>query len=274
MSTKIEWTDETWQVVTGCTKVSEGCRHCYAHCYAERLWPRLRRGRPFSEVQTHPEKLGQPLRWRKPRKVFVCSMGDLFHPGVPFEFVEMVYAAMALSPQHTFIVPTKRPQRRLEFFEYEWRDAMVEGQAQKMYHERTGEDPSMWLAVHFPLPNVWELVSVEDQPTADERILILQRTPAAVRGVSLEPMLGPVNMRFALASPGLDWAIVGAESGPKARPCEDQWIRDVVDQCTRYDTALFVKQKRDPLGGGLIKMPKIDGRVWDQYPVDISKRNL
>lgn len=173
-ATKIQWTDETWNPVTGCTKVSQGCKHCYA----ERVFPRAyaKTGRCFTDVRTHPERLDQPLRWKKPRRVFVNSMSDLFHEDVPDEFIDKVWEIMANAPDHTFQILTKRPARMLA-----WTGGVDAGKW------------PMWL-LPWPLPNVWLGVSVEDQATADERIPPLLRTAAAVRFISLEPCLGPVDL--------------------------------------------------------------------------------
>ncbi len=182
--TSIEWTDTTWSPTRGCSRVSEGC----VNCYAERMAARFSGpGRPFhgfakdgkwtGKVELIPSKLDDPLRWRKPRRVFVNSMSDLFHEALPFDAISEVYARMACSPQHTFQVLTKRPRRRLEYS----RGGMLEA-------FMGGDHETIW-----PLPNVWEGVSVEDQATADERIPLLLETPAAVRFVSYEPALGPVD---------------------------------------------------------------------------------
>lgn len=192
-ATKIEWTDATWNPVTGCAKVSQGCKHCYA----EREWPRMTKlvpayaGRDFTDVRTHADRLDQPLRWKKPRRIFVNSMSDLFHPDVPDEFIDQVFAVMAMAPRHTFQVLTKRPGRM--------RDYMLRSPNTKALRElapsvrglpmHEGEVISPW-----PRPNVWLGVSVENQAAADERIPLLLDTPAAVRWISAEPLLGLVTL--------------------------------------------------------------------------------
>lgn len=235
--TKIEWTDVTWNAVTGCTKVSAGCKNCYAERMATRLAGRAGypKENPFT-VTLHPERLDEPLHWRKPRRVFVCSMSDLFHPDVPFDFIVKVWTAMEMSPQHTFQVLTKRPERM----------AMVLNGWPNHEHNRWMPRP--------PLQNVWLGTSVEDQATADERIPHLLRCPAAVRFVSYEPALAPVEFlrpqAWWLGPPtqahgmhqGLDWVIAGGESGPKARPCSVEDIRSVVAQCRDAGVPVFVKQ--------------------------------
>jgi protein gp37 len=242
--TTIEWCDEVWNPVTGCQKVSAGCKNCYAERIASRFWG----ARKFTDVMIHPERLDAPKRWKKPHRVFVNSMSDLFHPTVPFDFIGDVYDEMICHPKHTFIVLTKRPQRMLEF--------------------------SNWYGLMPEATNVWLGVSVENQQAADERIPLLLQTPAAVRFVSVEPMLGPVNLGNFLCkdySEGrltlgryLDWVIAGCESGPGARPFSMDWARDLRDQCVSANVPFFFKQGR--VNGEIVKMPELDGQTWAQYP--------
>ena len=283
MSTKIAWAQnpdgtagETWNPVTGCTKVSQGCKNCYAEGVANRFWatqyPEVD-GRPrrFTDVQMHADRLDKPLRWTKPRRVFVNSMSDLFHEDVPDEFIDRVFAVMALSPQHTFQVLTKRPERMqsyagnlstkaMEFFlrERAW-DLVIKagGRGERLYQTKR----RALEGIEMPLPNAWLGVSVEDQETADERIPLLLDTPAAVRWVSLEPQLGPVDLTFVdhinalypdwvggkgggtgAPHPLLDWVVQGGESGSKARAFYVQWARDVRDQCEHEQVPYFLKQ--------------------------------
>jgi protein gp37 len=234
VSTGIEWTDATWNPVTGCQKVSPGCKHCYAEGVAERFWakqyPPNADGSPrrFTDVRCHPERLDQPLRWRKPRMVFVNSMSDLFHKDVPDDFIYEVWRVMAACPQHTFQVLTKRPERMREVvaaFYDRIVDAFVAG-------------VSSTLSLP-PLPNVWLGVSVEDQRRADERREYLQETPAAVRFVSYEPALGEVDWT---GWEFIDWLIVGGESGPGARPFDLAWARDAIAWAGAHGVAAFIKQ--------------------------------
>lgn len=202
---KIEWTDATWGPVTGCTKVSQGCKNCYA----EREWPRLQHlpayaGRAFTDVMCHPEKLGIPLHWTKPRRIFVNSMSDLFHEDVPDEFIDKVFAVMALASQHTFQVLTKHPKRMLDWFARDdGHSAPITRCIAEIYVSHQGLatafpfDAERAIGVGmrgWPLPNVWLGVSVEDQATADERIPLLLQTPAAVRWVSAEPLLSGIDL--------------------------------------------------------------------------------
>ena len=260
---KIEWTDQTWNPVTGCTKVSPGCAHCYAEGVAHRFW----KGRAFTDVRMHPDRLGAPLRWRKPRRVFVNSMSDLFHEDVPDEFIDRVFGAMALCPAMVFQVLTKRTERMRDYMAGDPRDRALNAAQEQVYGLSRGlsrrvvarftETPA------WPLNNVWLGVSVEDQARADERIPLLLETPAAVRFLSCEPLLGPVDLNNVreddtpfgkrpigwgmvlyddAEAASIDWVIVGGESGPNARPCDVTWIREIRDQCKAADVPVFVKQ--------------------------------
>jgi protein gp37 len=280
MPTKIEWTDEAWNPVTGCSKVSQGCKNCYAL----REWPRLAAnpkatayfGREFTDVAVHPDRLDAPLRWTKPRKVFVNSMSDLFHDDVPDAFIDQVFAVMALSKRHTFQILTKRPHRMLSYMTGLGKSAKrLDDAARRLGY--TLEFDGQYL-VSWPLPNVWLGVSAEDQEAADARIPLLLKTPAAVRWVSAEPLLGPVDLnricvfnsaslgRFVDAilghqwdesahegggsppesdlpdEPRIDWVVVGGESGPKARPMQLDWVRGLRDQCERAGVPFLFKQ--------------------------------
>jgi protein gp37 len=232
--TKIEWCDRTWNVVTGCTKVSPGCAHCYAERMAKRLAGRY--GYPEKpnsfRVTLHPEKLEEMLHWKGYGRVFVDSMSDLFHEDVPFEFIDEVFSTMWWRGGITFLVLTKRVARMVEYFKH-------------------------W---NTPMKNVWLGVSVEDQKTADQRIPFLLRTPAAKRFVSIEPMLGEIDLNRAIfghardkGNPwppnfswvkgnGLDWAICGGESGTGARPMHPDWARGIRDQCQAAGVPFFFKQ--------------------------------
>lgn len=271
--TNIEWTDRVWNPVTGCTKVSQGCRHCYAETVANRFWHHqyvhtAARGfipvkaysadaltgtpRQFTDVMTHEDRLREPLKWKKPQRVFVNSMSDLFHEDVPDAFIDQVFAVMALAPQHTFQVLTKRPERMLAFFaDVPFRQEMIGIEAERLSGLSRYNDTA---APRWPIPlaHVWMGVSVEDQQTADERIPLLLQTPASVRFVSAEPLLRTVDLegwigRHAFGdtnnvSGGLDWVIVGGESGPGARPCDVAWVRSIVQQCQAAAVPVFVKQ--------------------------------
>jgi protein gp37 len=253
--TKIEWTDEVWNPVTGCTKIATGCKNCYAERMAKRL--RGRCGYPADEpfkVTVHYDRLRQPLRWSKPRKVFVCSMGDLFHGHVSNSYIQAVFTVMAQCRQHTFQILTKRPTRMRATIS-RWVDNRL------TLREGFG-------AV---LPNVWLGVSASTQSDLELLWPDLRRTPAAKRFISLEPLLGPIDLRRVYSGnmneschSEVDCVIVGAESGPRRRECNNQWIASIVRQCVDSDTPVFVKQANE--GGKIVKMPEILGRVWDQMP--------
>lgn len=284
---KIEWTDATWNPVAGCTWASPGCDHCYAATMARRLeamgqadYAGLTTKKHFNGViRTLPDKLDKPLRWKKPRMVFVNSMSDLFHKDVPFDFIDKVFGVMAKAYWHTFQVLTKRPERMAEYFAHdrgpnnvitrithaaqqfpwpEWKYADI----------NSGEGWSSW-----PYRNVWLGTSVEDQQRADERIPHLHKCPSAVRFLSCEPLLGPIDLSRWIAKQFHDepatlhtftpdakaaygdggpclmtvtgpthWVIVGGESVPHSRPFNIEWARSIIAQCKAADVACFVKQ--------------------------------
>lgn len=260
----IEWTEATWNPVTGCDRVSEGCEHCYAQTLAKRLKamgnPRYQRdGEPRSSgpgfgVTLHHDQVQLPHRWRLPRVVFVNSMSDLFHDEVPDDFVAEVFRTMRAASRHTFQVLTKRPGRM----------------ASLLNRWRANADA----AELVDLPNVWLGTSVENQKWAAVRIPQLLRTPAAVRFLSCEPLLGEVDLAPVLneLAPrpeiALHWVIVGGESGPGARPMDPAWARTLRDQCSSWRIPLFFKQwgGRTPKAGGR----ELDGRTWDEMPVQQS----
>ena len=229
----IEWTDSTWNPVTGCTKVSPGC----AHCYAEAITLRFKRGGPFlpgqSEIKPHPDRLGLPLSWKAPRRIFVNSMSDLFHDEIPLDFIRKVFDVMEQADRHIFQVLTKRHERLLEVFE------------------------------ELPWPsNVWMGVSVENQYWAERRIPNLIKVPAAVRFLSAEPLLKPLTLGPYLKD--IDWVIVGGESGPKARPIDPEWVRSIRDECLNAGVPFFFKQwgGRTSKSGGR----ELDGECFDDVP--------
>ena len=267
----IEWTDATWNPVTGCTKVSPGCDNCYAETFAERF-----RGTPGHyfeagfDLTLRPSKLDQPLRWTRPRRIFINSMSDLFHEDVPDEFIARVFAVMSQAPQHAFQLLTKRHGRMRSLL------------------SRVGPEWSMFTGV-WPLPNVWIGVSVEDQKWADIRIPALLETPAAVRWISAEPLLGPVELRTSHCPahdfPGgfctfscpqrqrLDWVVVGGESGRDARPMHPDWARSLRDQCVSAGIPFLFKQHGQyspawgqPTQGDVWVAP--DGAMTDWFPGD------
>ena len=299
---RIEWTDATWSPVTGCTPASEGCQNCYAKRIANRFGQEWFPGSKCVELEKpvpkpggginpyphlfnptfHKYRLNEPLKWKKPRRVFVCNMGDLFHESVPESWILAVYTAMEKCPQHTFLLLTKRIHRAAE-----------------VLNKFTGRS--------WPLPNVWLGVTAENQQRADERIPILLEIPAAVRFVSIEPMLGPVDIAGHLGfngprrmgdgliyywvAPKLDWVICGGETGPGARPIHPDWVRSLRDQCQTAGAPFFFKQHGEWLhetqgidfheGHKYYVWPDesmsfrvgkkaagrlLDGRMWDEMP--------
>ena len=237
----IEWTDATWNPVRGCTKVSPGCKHCYAETFAERF--RGVPAHPFEQgfdLRLVPEKLEQPLEWKRSRRIFVNSMSDLFQDGVPTAYIARVGRVMERANWHLFQVLTKRHERLRELLsgELEWMSS---------------------------LPNVWFGVSVEDKQYGLPRIDSLRRTPAAVRFLSIEPLLedlGPLDLS------GIDWVIVGGESGPRSRPMREEWVISIRDQCRKQKVAFFFKQ-----WGGVRKREtgrELGGKTYDEMPAGFA----
>lgn len=236
-NSKIEWTDATWNPVRGCTKISPGCLHCYAETFAER-WRGIP-GHPFEhgfDLRTVPEKLGDPLRWGTPRKIFVNSMSDLFHPGVSDDYIVKVARVMVAANWHTYQVLTKRADRMAALLKGKLRFAA--GQS-----------------------HIWWGVSVENQKHGLPRIDLLRSAPATMRFLSIEPLLEDLG-EFDLS--GISWVIVGGESGPGARPMKAEWVRNIRRQCKASKVAFFFKQ-----WGGVRKSEtgrELDGRTYDAYP--------
>ena len=303
MTTSIEWTNKVWNPLAGCTPVSPGCVNCYAARMAMRLEgmgtkgyqpveptvdeiaarhaagvntlpsidkririAEVRGGRPVftGSVRMIPDKLTDPLHWRAPKMIFVNSMSDLFHEAVPFDFIDQVFAVMALCPQHTFQVLTKRPERMAEYTGDHkvaariW-DACIamNDEVVRTVHRTIDTSNLDHQVVVWPLPNVWLGTSVEDQERANQRIPHLLKCPAAVRFLSCEPLLGMVDLSAFFGGPyvglpgdvvhpnynfGINWVIAGGESGAKSRPCNIEWIRSIVQQCKAAAVPCFVKQ--------------------------------
>lgn len=290
-SSKIEWTASddgtpgaTWNPVTGCTKVSPGCDRCYAETFAER-W-RGTPGHHFEngfDVTLRPERIDQPLRWKRPRRIFVNSMSDLFHETVPDLFIEQVFDVMEQAKRHTFLVLTKRHARMRSFVrrrEQAWEDYALAFENNPIPARRTC--PAAAFArerADNPPANIWLGVSAEDEKWMDIRILALLETPAAVRFVSAEPLLGPIRMRASLLvgraldpPDGIGWVIAGGESGPGARPCELDWLRSLRDQCADAEVPFFCKQLGSVLGRKLGAGSK--GGDWDAWPEDLRVREF
>lgn len=241
----IEWTDATWNPVTGCTKVSPGCKNCYAETFAER-WRGIP-GHPYEQgfdLKLWPERLTLPLIWKEPRMIFVNSMSDLFHKDVPDDFIRRVFDTMLKAKHHTFQVLTKRSERMMQWTRENFKNGIVP-------------------------PHIWLGVSVENQDYT-WRIMYLQQAPAQIRFLSVEPLLGPMNLK-ASSFKGIQWVIVGGESGPRARPMNPVWARDIRDQCKKYNVHFFFKQwgafnAKGERVGKKTAGRTLDGKTWDEMP--------
>lgn len=251
--TGIEWTDATWNPLLGCSAVSPGCDHCYAErqtgtrlAHVPAYAGLTEDGKWTGEVRELPDRLDQPLRWRKPRRVFVNSMSDLFHPAVSDEYIARVFAVMGLARQHTFQILTKRPQRMATLLSQEpfWAEAYTSARANRDSPPAaaSGSSAGFFADGHLTsaLPNVWLGTSIESQQYAF-RARHLADTPAAVRFVSAEPLLGPLDLTGYMG-PGIDWLIVGGESGPGARPMHPEWARSLREQSHAHEVAFLFKQ--------------------------------
>jgi protein gp37 len=237
-ATAIEWTDSTWNPVTGCTKITAGCDNCYAERFSER-WRGIP-GHPFEngfDLTLRPDRLRQPLSWRQPRVIFVNSMSDLFHKEIPTEFIDKVFDTMEEADWHVFQVLTKR-------------SSLIRDYLKSRYSKKT------------PPAHIWLGVSVEDS-SASARIRHLREAPAAVRFLSIEPLIGRVGQ---IDLTGIHWVIAGGESGPGARPMQIDWVREIRDQCRSSGVAFFFKQWGGirPKSGGR----SLDGREWSELPSD------
>lgn len=275
----ISWTQATWQTVYGCDLESPGCLHCYAMKMAHRLeamghagYQGLTKKTAAGDVvwsgvvNPAPDNLGIPLKWRKPRLVFVNSMSDLFHPAIPFEYIDKVFAVMNATGHtlpisekstrwHTYQVLTKRTERAAEYLQSRSTRRFPICGTHPIFHAGRGEGGCLrgkgievmnaGAALSWPLPNVWIGTSAEDQPRLELRAKPLLNCPAAVRWLSLEPLIGPIDLGKAfgpLSVDSIDWVVVGGESGPGARPCSINWIRDIVAECRAAAVPVFVKQ--------------------------------
>ena len=282
---KIEWTDATWNPVTGCTRASEGCDNCYAVQMTKRLEAmgqdkykglvNIGKNHFNGVVKCHEDALLKPFEWKTPKRIFVNSMSDLFHKDVPFEFIDKVFAVMALNPQHMFQILTKRPERMAEYLNTPGRVERINdtitvpeanGGFAYMVPEEIGDhlDSIDFQTICWPLPNVWLGTSVENQEQADKRIPHLLNCPAMVRFLSCEPLLGDVSLTDSVSETdycanfehwdgdpdeyekilheGIHWVIVGGESGPNARPMHPEWARSLRDQCVAAGVPFFFKQ--------------------------------
>jgi protein gp37 len=269
MPTKIPWADEVWNVTAGCTKVSSGCENCYAERMAKRL-----KGMGIPQYQdvvdekgwtgkvvANADILSKPRHWKKPRRIFVDSMSDLFKMNregwVPIEFYAALFSIMLQTPQHTYMILTKRPVSAKRVLE----------------STKAFLDTALGLAYPWPLPNVWMGVSVENQDTADQRIPRLLEIPAALRFISAEPLLGPVDLNYwhnnldvlDWTKSAIDWVIAGCETGPNRRNADIAWFRSLRDQCEAAEVPFFLKQME--IDGKISHLPEFDRTTWRQFPV-------
>lgn len=238
--TKIEWANESWNPITGCTPISEGCANCYAKRMSKRLAGRF--GYPAKEpfsVTLHEDILSKPFEWKLPKTIFVCSMGDIFHPDVPDEWIDRVFSVMTEAYWHTYLVLTKRPERM------------------RKYLCGLYDDDEIAMCHGVPFRNVWCGVTAENQARANERIPVLLTTPAVKRFVSVEPMLSDIRLHHSWAR--LDWVICGAETGPGMRPMENAWAESLRDQCNEAKIPFFFK--KDSQGQG-----RLGGTEWYEMP--------
>jgi protein gp37 len=313
MPTKIEWTEESWNFIFGCSHASQGCKNCYAEVMSNRLarMPHTRdryagtvneRGRFTGQINFDEKSLLKPLSIKKPTTFFI-SMSDLFHENVKDEWIDKAFAVMALCPQHTFQILTKRPERMRDYFNHSDRHNEIELAANKILpNEGHPSFGGKHLLPSLPLKNCWLGVSVENQKTADERIPLLLETPAAIRFLSIEPLLDGINLDKAWMNTGnivfdfavsyglemIDWVIVGGESGANARPMHPDWARSIRDQCQAAGVKFFFKQWGEfvsvsevagkgehhyfPDGATVRRVGKknagrtLDGKIWDEFP--------
>ena len=242
-NSEIEWTDSTWNPVTGCTKVSSGCKYCYAETFAERF--RGVPGHPYEQgfdLRLWPDRLALPLSWKKPRRVFVNSMSDLFHESVPFSFVESAFRTMRQASWHEFQILTKRVDRLRRF---------------------VNELVPKWGDLSKVCPNIWIGASVEKQEFVF-RASVVAQLPFSVRFLSCEPLLGPLDLRRYLSTKMINWVIVGGESGRRSRPIDAAWVTAIRDQCQAASVPFFFKQwggRNKKLSGRLL-----NERTWSEYP--------
>lgn len=260
----IEWTDATWNAVTGCNHVSAGCDHCYAETLALRL-QRMGQQKYANgfRVTLHEKALAIPLRWREPRRIFVNSMSDQWHVDVPEQFTDRMFAVMAVCSQHTFQILTKRPQRAANYLNHPDRQDLIRSAAFDII-KAAGRNYQQ-CRFTWPLPNVWIGTSVEDERVV-HRIDALRKCLAVVRFLSCEPLIGPLpNLDLS----GIQWVITGGESGEGARHCHPDWVRSIRDQCHANKVAFFHKQwgGRTPKSGGRL----LDHRTHDEFPVAVDR---
>jgi protein gp37 len=295
---KIAWTQASWNYLRGCSKVSAGCQSCYAERFAARfsgpgqiMEGLTKNGHWTGDVRFVEAHFLDPVRWTKPRKIFVNSQSDTFHEMVSDDTITRAFAVAAICPDHIFQFLTKRAKRMAEWFKWSGRALEVKEAAEKLVAELPKGIKRELPKFHWPLPNVWMGVTTEDQKTADERIPYLLEVPAVVRWLSVEPMVGPIVLKapelgewpsailyhiangeewddwkyWTARMRGVQWIVVGGESGPGRRPMNENWVRVLRDQLPGTGVAFFLKQRVGD-DGKKIEMPELDGKVWAEYP--------
>jgi protein gp37 len=290
MTTKIQWTDQTWNPIVGCSKISAGCQNCYAFSAANSA--RLQQFQQYQKVakwdgtvELVESQLLKPLSWKKPQRIFVCSMSDLFHESIPFDWIDQIFAVMAIANHHTFQILTKRPGHIQEYLESEPEERILkvlENLDLKSNFLLIAQELAIKHFQHYLkktasfqnfFPNVWLGTTVENQKTANSRIALLFDTMAQVRFLSCEPLLE--NLKLDLT--GINWVIVGGESGTNARPCHLTWIRSLVNQCQASEVPVFVKQLGSNVidsQGNKIKLKHPKGGNLDEFPADLQLREF
>jgi protein gp37 len=261
-ATKIEWCEATWNPVTGCSPVSAGCQNCWAKRMANRQ--RGRNGYPADDpfrVTFHADRLDEPLRMKKRKRIAVCLMGDICHGDVPAEWIDKVFGIMHWASWHTFLILTKRPERLAAYLRWEKRPQHIMWEARFRASGKGSKLMNDLAVCRWPLPNVWLGTSVENRDSLD-RVRRLQQCSAAVRFLSLEPLLGPIAQ---LPLEGIHWVIVGGESGPGARPMHPDWVRSIRDQCQAAGVPFFFKQ------WGSAKPDVLEVREWERAGRDFSQ---
>lgn len=277
--TKIEWTDATWNPIVGCSRISPECDRCYAATAAASV--RLQQFTQYQRVKDWDgtvhfvkSQLLKPLSWQKPKRIFVCSMSDLFHENVPDEWRDRIFAIMSIGHQHTYQVLTKRTARMLEYFNSPSRARWILHRALDIL--RDSENPIKWkyevgeLKVGFPMPNIWLGTTAGCQSSVNERLPILSKLTDQgwTTFVSAEPLLGGINLGLSFPGYKVSQVITGAESGRNARVMDENWVRSLRDQCVAARVAFFYKQ--DFKQGKKISLPELDGKVWAEFPKELS----
>jgi protein gp37 len=274
---KIQWTDETWNPIVGCSRISEGCQNCYAESGANSA--RLQQFKQYQkvsdwngQVEFVESQLVKPLKWKKPRKIFVCSMSDLFHENVSDEWICEIFAYMCIAKQHTFQILTKRPERMKKFLQSSMMKIGIANYIDEHFSDKFAHQD-----YYIPASNIWIGTTCENQKALAQRLPYLLETPAAVRFLSCEPLLEDIYLALDEFDSKPDWVIVGGESGTGARKCSLNWIRSIINQCSAADVPVFVKQLGqnavDELGNK-VKLKSRKGGDISEFPEGLKVREF